>query len=259
MPIHAAHASFFMFIAAFPMMMLIMAMLQFIPGLGKEDLLRVLFNLLPNMPQIEELVTSIIDNLYIQSASTVASLAAITTLVSASTGVYSIERGLRKIYRTGSGNYLLNRALAVLYTFLFVIMFILTLVLLVLGKLIQSFLTGHFPLIATITIHVVKLRGVIALCFLFLMFLFIYTIMPGKLQKMRDQVPGAAFTTVGWVGLSYLFSFYFTNIRHMSYLYGSLTAIILVLFWLYAIICILFLGAALNSSLYPPRKHFPDA
>lgn len=255
MPIFAGYASFFMFIAAFPLIMLIMSLIQFIPGVHKDDLLRALLELLPNMEQIRNLVTSIIDNLYVQSASLVASVAALTTLISASTGVYAIERGLRKIYQTGKGNYLMNRALAALYTFLLVIMIVLTLVLLVLGKLIQAFLTVHFPWVAVVTIHIIKLGGIISLVILFLMFLLIYTIVPGKIQKIRDQVPGAVFSTAAWIGLSYLFSFYFNNFRHMSYLYGSLTAIILTMFWLYAMICILFLGAVINSFLTQLKKY----
>ncbi|MDO4285837.1 MAG: YihY/virulence factor BrkB family protein [Eubacteriales bacterium] len=249
MPIYAANASFFMFIAAFPLMMFVMSILQLVPGLDKDDLLKALMQVLPNMPQIESLVTSIVDSLYVQSASALASLAAFTTLFSASTGTYSIQRGLRKIYGTGRGNYVVNRALALLYTFLFVLVFILTLVLLVLGKLIQSFLAVHLPPVALVTQTIFWLRGPMVACVFLLMFLLIYTIMPGKLQKIRAQLPGALAATAGWVGLSYLFSFYFTNIRHMSYLYGSLTAIILLMMWLYLMFCILFLGAVVNTQI----------
>lgn len=254
MPIYAANASFFMIIAAFPLMMLILALLQLVPGLGKEELLQALFNVLPRMPQIESLVSDIVDNLYVQSAPTLASVAAVSTLVSASTGVYSIGRGLRIIYGTGRGNYILDRAAAAVYTFLFVILFVVTLGLLVLGSVIQAFLKSHFPLTALFIDPVADHSGLIAAGILFLVFLIIYAVMPGKIQPLRAQIPGAAFSTAGWVGLSYAFSFYFTNIRKMSYLYGSLTAVILIMLWMYAILCILFLGGAINVILDGDRQ-----
>lgn len=252
MPIYAANASFFMLIAAFPLIMFAMSLLQLVPGLGKQELLMALFQVLPDMPQIESFVSNVIDNLYVQSAPAIASITAVTTLVSASAGVYSIGRGLRKIYGTGKGNYFLNRFFAALYTFLFLVLFVVTLVLLVLGGLIRGFLNVHFLPVARLIDPIAAHSGLIAACILFATFLLIYTIMPGKFQKTKAQIPGALLSTAGWVGLSYLFSFYFTNIRKMSYLYGSLTAIILLMFWMYAMICILFLGAVVNAFLSGP-------
>lgn len=83
---------------------------------------------------------------------------------------------------------------------------------------------------------------------LMVFFLGIYTFVPDKKLQMRKQVPGAVFSTVGWMGFSFAFSLYFNHIggKNYSYMYGSLAAIVLLLLWLYMCICILFLGAEIN-------------
>ena len=48
----------------------------------------------------------------------------------------------------------------------------------------------------------------------------------------------------------HVFSLYFTNFSNYSYMYGSLTAIVLLMLWLYFCICILFIGAEINHFLY---------
>ena len=42
---------------------------------------------------------------------------------------------------------------------------------------------------------------------------------------------------------------YFNFFSRFSYMYGSLTAIILLMLWIYFCICILFLGAEINCHL----------
>ena len=58
-----------------------------------------------------------------------------------------------------------------------------------------------------------------------------------------------AATTAGWVVFSRAFSFYIVHFWRLSYIYGSLTAIVLMILWLDIIINLFFLGAALNAAL----------
>ena len=74
--------------------------------------------------------------------------------------------------------------------------------------------------------------------------------MPGGKRTFRSQVPGTVFATVGWLVFSRIFSFYIVHFWKLSYIYGSLTAIILMILWLDIIINLLFLGAAINAALH---------
>lgn len=65
----------------------------------------------------------------------------------------------------------------------------------------------------------------------------------------RSQLPGTIFATAGWLVFSRVFSFYILHFWRLSYIYGSLTAVILIILWLYVIINLLFIGAGINAEM----------
>ena len=247
MPVFAASATFWILISVVPFMMVIMTAVQLVPGLDKHSVEALVFSAAPDMPQIRDLIRSVLDNLYVAAPSTVISLTAVMALWSASAGVYAIENGMMKIYGTSeSASYPKKRLRALWFTFLFLLLLILTLVLLVFGSFLQTLITRYFPVFAPIGALILRLRFLLVPAILFLSFLFVYTVMPGLSRNARQHIPGAVFATAGWIIFSYLFSLYFTYIRNISYMYGSLGAIVLIMFWLFIVFCLLFFGAEIN-------------
>lgn len=244
MTVYAAQASFFTIIAAFPFIMLLMAMIQLIPTISKADLLQLLANIVPQ--NIKSLVVGVVETIYTNSPITVLSVTAITAIWSASRGMFGIMRGLNRVYgMQKKRNYVITRLICAAYTVVFIIICIVTLLVLVLGTSIQGFLENHFPMISEITHYIITFRTLLLLI-LTICFACLYTYVPEKKQRFRKQIPGAVFSTVGWLGFSFAFSIYFNHFSNFSVMYGSLTAIVLVMLWLYFCICILFLGAELN-------------
>ena len=247
MVVYAASASFWMLISALPFLMLLITAVQLVPGLSKEDLVSMLLSATPDIPQFESLIYGLADNVYVEAPATVISLSALASVWTSSSGVFNIDKGLRKIAGTPSqGNYIRRRLASVFYTLIFILLFILTLVFLVLGSAIADILTGHFAFLSDIVDHILGLRTIIAVAVLFITFTFIYAFMSGKRGPIKLHLGGALFASVGWIGVSYAFSIYFTYIRNLSYMYGSLGALILLMFWVFAIICVIFMGAELN-------------
>ena len=244
MTVYAAQASFFTIIAAFPFIMLLMAMIQLIPVITKSDLLQVITSLVP--ANLKSLVFGVVENICTNSPATVLSVTAIAAIWSASRGMLSIERGLNRVFgKQKKRNYVVTRMICAGYTIIFMLICILTLVLLVLGSSIQGFVEHHFPVVAEITHYVISYRTVLLLI-LTICFTFLYTYVPEKKQHFKKQLPGAIFSTLGWIAFSFAFSIYFNNFSNFSVMYGSLTAIVLLMLWLYVCICILFLGAEIN-------------
>ena len=60
---------------------------------------------------------------------------------------------------------------------------------------------------------------------------------------------GAAFSAVGWMILSWIFSVYLDIFKGFSSMYGSLTTIVLIMLWLYFCMYILLLGGEVNMIL----------
>ena len=243
--VYAAQASFFIVLAAFPFIMVLLTTIQLIPSISKSDLLSLLVSLMPEM--LKSTVITIVDDLYTKSPATMISITALLALWSASKGMLSICRGLNRIYQCkGRRGYFSSRIICTGYTLLFMAACILSLVLLVFGTALQNLVLRIFPFLENLTRHIISFRSLLALALLTAIFAGLYTFIPDQKQKVRFQLPGAIFSTVCWIGFSYAFSIYFNNFSNYSYMYGSLTAIVLLMLWLYFCICILFLGAEIN-------------
>lgn len=246
--VYAAQASLFIIIASFPFLMLILTLIQFIPSVNKSDLLAILVRLMPDM--LDALVVGIVDDLYVKSPATILSITALTALWSSAKGMMSIEQGLNRIYGfTVRRNYILRRLICAGYTLIFMLACIVSLVLLVFGSTLQKLILKVLPFLAHITYSVISFRSFLSMVLLLTCFIGLYTILPWKKQNPWHQLPGAMFTTIGWLAFSYAFSLYFSHFSRFSYMYGSLTAIVLMMLWLYFCICILFMGAEINYYL----------
>ena len=96
----------------------------------------------------------------------------------------------------------------------------------------------------------------------FFIFLVIYTFVPYQKVKMKDQIPGVLLTTLGCVAFSFAYSIYMELIDPVTSIYGSLSAIIFLLLWVYACMYIMYCGASLNVYLMERKNskklHTPD-
>lgn len=246
--VYAAQASFFLVLAFFPFIMLLLTLIQFIPSVNKSDLQMILVQIMPDM--LDALVLGIVEDLYLKSPGTMLSLTGLLALWSAARGMMGIERGLNRIYgSTRTRGYLMRRLICTGYTFLFMVVCAVSLMLLVFGSSIQNVFVRLFPFLETIARNVISFRGLLAMALFLFAFVLLYTIVPSKKQDPWQQLPGAVFAAIGWLLFSFGFSLYFSNFSNYSYMYGSLAAIVLLMLWLYFGICILFIGAEINDFL----------
>ncbi len=72
-----------------------------------------------------------------------------------------------------------------------------------------------------------------------------------KTQTWRRVVPGAVMATLLWFPATMFFGWYVTNYATYTVVYGSLSAAIALLVWLYIVSVIILLGAELNAQIYP--------
>ena len=255
MTVYAAQVSFFIILSVVPFIMLLLTAVQMIPSISNARFMELIVGLVP--VDYKSLAFRVVNDLSLKSPATMISVTAVTALWSAGRGMFSVARGLNRVNGHGEKRwYVINRLICSGYTIVFILVCILSLGLLVFGNMIQAFMVSRFPIIADVTTHIINFRALWALMILIIFFLGIYTFVPDKRLKLRDQLPGAVFSTVGWMAFSFAFSPYFSHIggKNYSYMYGSLTAIVLLLLWLYFCMCILFFGAEINyfwKELFP--------
>lgn len=83
--------------------------------------------------------------------------------------------------------------------------------------------------------------------FLFLFFLLFYKVVPTGKMKVKEVVPGAVFSALGWQLFSLVFGSYVANVDYTK-IYGQLSGIILLVLWFYLTAVILMLSGLLNSE-----------
>ena len=84
--------------------------------------------------------------------------------------------------------------------------------------------------------------------------LLIYKFLPNRKDLFRKQIPGAIFTAIGWLVISWVFSVYLDIFKGFSDMYGSLTTIVLIMLWLYFCMYIMMMAVEFNVFLEAYRN-----
>lgn len=84
--------------------------------------------------------------------------------------------------------------------------------------------------------------------FLILFFLLFYKVVPTGKMKVKEVLPGAIFSAIGWQLFSLFFGNYVANVDYTR-LYGQLSGIILLVLWFYMTAVILMVSGLLNAEL----------
>ncbi len=245
--VHAAHVVFFVMVSFFPFVMFFFTLLKYTP-LTEDSLIRLLDAVVPS--SISQILTTWINEAYHQSSGTILSITVITTLWSGSKGFMGITYGLDKIYNVKNRrNWLVNRLSSLLYTLAFTGILLVSLIVLLYGNRILLAIDSFFSIETPLFIGIFSLRSFLGFTIFFLFFLLLYMFIPDRKPNVKEEIPGAMFTSVLWILFSYLFSIYIDYFTNFSSIYGSLTYIVLFMLWLYVCMNILFFGALINRFL----------
>jgi len=249
----AAQSTLFIIMSFFPLIMVILNLIQFLP-ISSQGFIELLLRAFPKI--FEPYISEIVNDLYEKSSGTMLTITLITSIWSASKGVLSLVGGLNGVYNIEeTRNYILLRIIAFFYTIVMIFLILVSLLLLVLGNTIYQLILKQLPLLATLARHLIHMRTLLFFGVTNLIFMLIYKVIPARKSKMMIQLPGAVFSSIAWILFSYGFSFYFNHFGNYSYMYGSLTAIVLIMLWLYFCMYILFLGGEINHFFEPLIAH----
>lgn len=246
----AAQAAFFVILSFLPFLMIVLTLLKYLP-LTPEMAWKAMEGFFPSA--VHGLVEVLLREVLSKTSPALLSFSVVAALWSASRGFLVIMQGLNAVYGNKYlGNYFLVRLRSSLYTIGFALMLLLTLGVLVFGNRIHFYLQSKMGFPAELALPVIGLRTVLAFVVLTVYFLVLYLIIPNRKSRIRQELPGAVLSATGWLGFSFLYSLYIDNLSNFSAMYGSLTAVVLCMFWLYACMYIMFIGAEFNVVAADP-------
>ena len=237
---YASQSAFFILVAFFPFTILVLVALRYLP-FTENEFLNLLISLVP--VNFQETVEQIIKELY-QYQSRFLPVTIIATLWSSSKGIYALMKGINIVYECGdSFKYFRSRAMAVLYTAVFLTAMIFTIGLMLFGEWIITTLFGGLRL----RFFVIAIRIMTQILLLTVLFTAIYYFLPIRRIKLYYHFPGAVISACGWVLFTELYSIY-ASIANTD-IYASLGSVVLSMLWLYVCMYILLIGAEINVFL----------
>ena len=244
-PLYAANASYFLILSVFPVLVVLLALMRY-TGLQVEIFTDMVAEVVPGalMPMVNRLVLSA----YVNSSGTVLSISLVAALWSASRGMYSFVAGLNAIYdvRENRG-YIHTRLISIVYTFAFLLVLLLTLVLHVFGGDLLRFLE-QLP-IPEFLLNLLDLRVFVLLILQTALFAAMFMALPNERNRLRESLPGALLASIGWQIFTNVYSIYAQKFTAYASIYGSVYVVALGMLWLYFCICIVFYGGVLNKTL----------
>ena len=240
---YAAQTSYFFMLCMIPIILLLLTLVQYTP-VTKADVMTAVIQVFPT--SVDSLITSIVNQVYNQSTGVIP-VTIIVALWSAGKGVLAITTGLNCVYKCReTRNYIFLRIRATIYTLMFLVVILLLLILSVFGNSLNIFIAEHVPIMKRFADKLIEVRIIITPVVLIVFSLLSYKFLPNRRDKLLRQLPGAVFTAIGWMVVSWIFSVYVDIFKGFSSMYGSLTTIVLIMLWMYFCMYSLLLGGELN-------------
>lgn len=247
-PLHAAYAAYFIVLAVFPALVLILSVLRY-TGMEVRGLVELLDDILPST--MAEGAEELIYSTYRNSSGAMVGVSAVTALWSASRGIYGLLTGLNAVYGVSENRgYIYTRSISVVYTFVFILILLLTLVLHVFGNSIINLMRQVDNPVVIFFIDLIDLRFFLLLFLQSLVFTLMFMVLPNmRRSRFMESLPGGVLSSLGWLVFSDIYSIYVENFSKYSTIYGSVYGIAITMLWLYCCMSILFYGGALNRYL----------
>jgi len=243
---YAAQSAFFIMLSLVPILLLLMTLVRFTP-ITQADIMAAAYELFPKT--VSSTIISIVNEVYSQTGTAI-SVSLLVALWSAGKGVLAISNGLNTIRgQLETRNYIFLRLRAAIYTVLFLLAIILSLVFLGFGNSISMLVNKYIPVFQYVMDFIIETRTIIMILVLMVFSLSIYMFLPNKRRRLRTQLPGAIFTAFGWTLASFIFSIYMDIFKGFSNMYGSLTTIVIIMLWLYFCMYVMLLGGEMNDLL----------
>lgn len=253
----SAQATFYLMLAIFPFVMLICLSTRLLPFINEKTLLMAVELFVPKA--YRPLGTELVDSYYNDNISYAGVALIIFLIWTSSRLMHALINGFNTAYGIQeSRNQVLLRLIGCAYTIALCGLLIGLLIMYALGSRLVSLIAGMFPDLYILELIITILRNLAMPALLLLIFWMSYVFLPSRKGHFRDELPGAFLTTVVWRGSAALYGFFVQlSLEKYSYVYGSLTGVVMILIWLYTDVYFWFVGAEINSYLLRHRKPHP--
>lgn len=180
----------------------------------------------------------------------------VSALILASNGTHSMIIASNKIYNIKDKDYLGRRFKSILMMLVLIGLLLFIFLVPVFGdmiiKMIYSITNNNIGNIVKFIYNLLKYP--ISFFLVFAAIKLLYIMAPDIKINPKEVNYGAIFTSFSWVLVTQVYSLYVENFSNYSNLYGSLSSIIVLMWWIYILSYIFVLGIGLNVTKYQLTK-----
>ena len=247
---YAAQSAFFILLAIIPFLMVFLSLIKYTPI--TESMLLEMYEVgLPGY--ISPFFISITDEIYTRSFG-ITAVSAVVAIWSAAKGMHALTDGLNAVNDLEENrNWFVLRFWSAIYTVIFMIAIVFTLVVVVFGTSIRTLAVDYLPILQELSIVLSSFRGILLFAVLVVFFDVVFTVLPNKKINFISQLPGAVLCALSWNVISFLLSVYINYFNGFS-MYGSLTTVALMMLWLYFCIYSTLMCAEFNVTFTENMK-----
>lgn len=239
--------AFFFLLSLFPLLIFLITLLPFL-NIDESQVFLFIRDYAPD--SVYTLLHDTLEEILKNRNGGLLSIGALATIWSASKGMNALTKALnRSYYVEETRSFLVARAMSVVFTIALIAVLVVALLLPVFGQQIGMLAFSYFGMEEGFMKLWGSLRWAIPPVLIFLVFTALYWVVPNLKVRLKSAVPGALFSTAGWILTSLAFSFYVGNFANYSNTYGSIGGIIVLMMWLYFSAIILMLGGQLNAVM----------
>jgi len=244
-----AALSYYFVISMFPAILLISAIVAYLPGENPFD--RVLSLMSGFVPRESiDLLHKVLSTVVTPNRSTLLSFGILGTLWTASGGFAAAIEALDIAYDVEEARpFWVTRPLAVGLTFLVGVLLLVALVVMIVGPQFGTWLASRANLSWLLARSWPYIHWTVAVLFTVLAVEAMYFLAPNVKQHFWATLPGAVLAVGCWIGLSYILGYYFRSFAHFNKTYGAMGAVIALMVWLYWTSFFMLVGAELNCEL----------
>ncbi len=245
----AAALGFYLTLAIFPALIVLMSIIPYLPiARVDEAMMDLLGQALP--PEAAGMVEGVVNEVTREQRGGLLSFGLLATVWAASAGMYAIMQHLNITYDVKEArNFIRARATALALSLLFGVLVIGAFSLVVLGGMLQDWIGNRYGFSTMLLTFFAVFRWVVIVAALLLGFALIYRYAPNVEQKFKFITPGSVIGVALLILASLGFAFYASNFGKYDATYGSIGAVIILMFWLYIAGLVILLGSEINALI----------
>ncbi len=241
-----AHLAFFLVLSVVPIIALIGVIASFF-SVSLDLFIDLIRDALP--VEISDIIITYISG---KGLDLQVGLSMIIVFIIASNGAHSIIITSNALYHIPNSSYISRRIKAFFMTILMVFLFLFIIIVLAFGNHILNAIMSFESLKDLNYLYdiFVLLKWPLSYFLILFSLKILFTVAPDAKIPSKYMNAGVRFTTLGWVLVTAIYSFYVNHFANYDIFYGGLSNIIILMMWIYMLAYILVIGIAINTNRY---------